>query len=155
MNRKPRFHLIVDPSMSSHPRVLFLCVHNSARSQIAEGLLRALAGDRFDVFSAGSEPTQISSFAISAMQERGIDISPQRSKNLDEFVHEKFDYVITLCAEQVCPVFLNATTRLHWALPDPSAAEGDAETKLAAFRKTMTEIENRLRDFLASTTDDK
>lgn len=133
-------------------RVLFLCVHNSARSQIAEGLLRAIAGDRFDAFSAGSAPSRVHPLAIRAMQERGIDISRQRSKSVDEFINEHFDYAITLCAEEICPVFLRAGTRLHWALPDPSAVEGDIDAQLAAFRRTVDNIENYLREFLGDTS---
>jgi arsenate reductase len=137
-------------------RVLFLCVHNSARSQIAEGLLRAIAGNRFTVFSAGSAPSRVHPLAIRAMQERGIDISRQHSKSVDEFADAHFDFAITLCAEEVCPVFLRAGTRLHWALPDPSAVEGDIDAQLAAFRRTVDDIEERLREFLgdpASQTD--
>ena len=133
-------------------RVLFLCVHNSARSQIAEGLLRALAGDCFEVHSAGSEPSRVSPFAIRALAERGIDISHQRSKSVDEFASETFDYVITLCAEEVCPVFMNAATRLHWSLADPAAEGGDDKQVLPVFRDTVTEIEARLKEFISSTT---
>ncbi len=129
-------------------RVLFLCVHNSARSQMAEGLLRAMAGDRAQVFSAGSEPSSVHPLAIRAMQERGIDISRQRSKSVVEFADDYFDYAITLCAEEVCPVFLRATRRLHWALPDPAAAPGDVVERLAAFHHTADAIEDRLRELL-------
>jgi arsenate reductase len=129
-------------------RVLFLCVHNSARSQMAEGLLRAMAGDRIEVFSAGSAPSRVHPLAIRALQERGIDISAQRSKSIGEFVGEQFDYVITLCAEEVCPVFLNASKKLHWALPDPSALEGSDAEKLDAFRRTVDELKGRLTRFL-------
>lgn len=129
-------------------RILFLCVHNSARSQLAEGLLRTMAGDRVQVFSAGSEPSSVNPFALQVLQERGIDASQQRSKGVNEFANEHFDYVITLCAEEVCPVFLNATTKLHWALPDPAAVPGSAADKLQAFRQTADEIERRLQKFL-------
>lgn len=133
--------------MSNKLRILFLCVHNSARSQLAEGILRALAGDRVEVFSAGSEPSFVHPLAIKVLRERGIDASQQRSKSVTEFANEKFDYVITLCAEEVCPVFLGAAQKSHWALPDPAAVP--PEQQLNAFRKTADELENRLRDFIA------
>lgn len=131
------------------PRVLFLCVHNSARSQMAEGLLRAMAGERFEVFSAGSEPTRVHPLAIQVMRERGIDISQQHSKSVAEFANQPFDYVITLCVEEVCPVFLNQATRLHWPLPDPSAVEGSAEEQREAFRRVADELRQRLDALLA------
>ena len=99
--------------MSDPIRVLFLCVHNSARSQLAEGLLRAMAGDRVQVFSAGSELSFVHPLAVRVLQERGIDASAQRSKSVAEFKDAHFDFVITLCAEQVCPVFLGARQQLH------------------------------------------
>ncbi|MBM3128490.1 MAG: arsenate reductase ArsC [Chloroflexi bacterium] len=131
--------------MSDQLRVLFLCVHNSARSQLAEGILRALAGERVLVFSAGSAPSRVHPLALRVLEERGIDASAQRSKGVNEFASDTFDYVITLCAEEVCPIFLGATQKLHWALPDPSA---DPEP-LNAFRRTADELEQRLRQFLA------
>jgi arsenate reductase len=134
--------------MTDKLRVLFLCVHNSARSQLAEGLLRALAGDRVQVFSAGSAPSRVHPLALRVLQERGIDASTQRSKSVNEFARDQFDYVITLCAEEVCPIFLDATHKLHWALPDPSAvARGETE-QLDAFRQIANELGKRLRDFL-------
>ena len=129
-------------------RVLFLCVHNSARSQLAEGILRARAGDRVQVFSAGSAPSYVHPLALRVLQERGIDVSQHRSKSVDEFAHTQFDYVITLCAEEVCPIFLGATQKLHWALPDPSAVPGNDSEQLDAFRQTANELEKRLRLFL-------
>ncbi len=134
--------------MPNRIHVLFLCVHNSARSQIAEGLLRAMAGDRVEVFSAGSAPSRVHPFAIRVLQERGIAVSYQRSKSVDEFKDERFDYVITLCAEEICPIFLNAATKLHWALPDPSAAQGSEEERLQAFRNTADALTQRLMDWL-------
>ncbi len=131
-------------------RVLFLCVHNSARSQLAEGLLRSMAGDRFDVYSAGSEPTQPHPFALRVLQDEGIDVSGVRSKSVQELREQPVDYVITLCAEEVCPVFPGAVTRLHWALPDPAAAEGTTEEKLEAFRQTAAELKRRLGEFILS-----
>ncbi len=135
-------------------RVLFLCVHNSARSQLAEALLRALAGDRFEVYSAGSEPTRPHPFALRVLQDEGIAVSALRSKSVSEFLAQPFDYVITLCAEEVCPVFPGAVTRRHWALPDPAAVEGSTEEKLEAFRRTAAELKQRLGEFISerSTT---
>ncbi len=132
----------------SKPRVLFLCVHNSARSQLAEGLLRFMAGDRFEVYSAGSEPTRPHPFALRVLQDEGIDVSALRSKSVDEFIDQHIDYVITLCADEVCPVFPGAVTRLHWALPDPAAVEGSAEEKLEAFRQTAADLKQRLGQFI-------
>ena len=115
--------------MTKKARVLFLCTHNSARSQMAEGLLRYLAGDRFEVQSAGTEATHVRPLAIRAMDEIGVDISGQESKTLDHYLGEPFDYVITVCddANEACPFFPGARSRLHWSLPDPSAAEGTEE----------------------------
>src|SRR6187551_2523792 len=114
-------------------RVLILCTGNSARSQMAEGTLRALAGDRFDVDSAGTKPSIVRSEAIAVMKEKAIDISGHRSKHVDEFSGQHFDYVITVCddAKEACPVFTDATQRLHWSLPDPGAVEGATEIRLA------------------------
>src|SRR5450631_3986599 len=107
-------------------RVLFLCTHNSARSQMAEGLLRKKAGDHFEVFSAGTEATRVHPLAIAAMSELGIDISHQRSKTLNQYVDEHFDYVITVCdkANENCPLFPGDTQRIHWSFEDPSQASG-------------------------------
>src|SRR5438128_7471324 len=107
-------------------RVLFLCTHNSARSQMAEALLRRFGGDRFEVFSAGTEATQVRPLAIRAMQELGVDISDHQSKTLDRFLDQPFDMVITVCdqASEACPVFFGARERLHWSFLDPSKATG-------------------------------
>ena len=129
-------------------RVLFLCVHNSARSQLAEGILRNLASDRFEVYSAGSQASFVHPLAINVLEERHIDASQHRSKSVAEFQNEHFDVGITWCAEEVCPIFLNATYKLHWALPDPAAVTGSTEERLAAFRQTADELEKRLRAFL-------
>ena len=115
---------------------------------MAEGLLRAMVGERVQVASAGSAPSRVHPLAIRALQERGIDIARQRSKSVDEFANDHFDYAITLCAEEVCPVFLRAGSRLHWALPDPSTVEGDLDAQLNAFQRTADEIETRLHEFL-------
>jgi arsenate reductase len=127
-------------------RVLFLCTHNSARSQMAEGLLRTLGGDRFEVFSAGTEATQVRPLAIRAMAELGIDISAQASKTLDRYLNERFDAVITVCdqANEACPVFFGARERLHWSFPDPSKAEGSEEQQLEVYRQVRDAIRERI-----------
>ncbi len=128
-------------------RVLFLCTHNSARSQMAEGLLRELGKGQFEVFSAGTEATHVRPLAIKAMAEKGIDISGQRSKVLTEYLGEPFDYVITVCdqANESCPVFPGAKTRLHWSFPDPSKATGTEAEQLAVYREVRDAIEDRLK----------
>ena len=134
-------------------RVLFLCTHNSARSQMAEGLLRQLAGDRFEVMSAGTEATHIRPLAIRAMDEIGIDISGQESKTLDRYLDEPFDYVITVCddANEACPFFPGAANRLHWSFEDPSRVEGSEEERLAVFRSVRNRIRERIEDDLVAT----
>ncbi len=124
-------------------RVLFLCSHNSARSQMAEGFLRAIAGDRFAVESAGTKATRVHPLAIAAMREVGIDISGQRSKNVDE-VGEGWDVVVTVC-DAHCPIPPRAGMRLSWRFPDPSAATGTDEERLAAFRRVRDGIRSRVR----------
>ena len=135
--------------MTSRKRVLILCTGNSARSQMAEGLLRHLAGDRFDVASAGVAPTQVRPEAIAVMRELGIDISHHRSKLVDEFLGQDFDYVITVCdnANEQCPIFPSNTKRIHWSFEDPAAAAGDEQARLAVFRRVRDEIFDRLRLF--------
>ena len=139
--------------MNDKKRVLILCTGNSARSQMAEGLLRHDAGDRFEVASAGVDPTSVRPEAIEAMSEIGIDISDHRSKSLDEFSGQDFDYVITVCdnANQRCPIFPGETQRIHWSFDDPAAVAGDAHTRLAAFRRVRDEISDRLRRFAATS----
>ncbi len=131
-------------------RVLILCTGNSARSQMAEGLLRELAGAQFDVFSAGNKPSSVNPLAIQAMRERGIDISQHRSKHLNEFLAQPFDYVITVCdqAAETCPIFPGRARRIHWSFPDPAAVKGSDEARLRAFRQTRDAIEMRLRAWL-------
>lgn len=138
--------------MSFKRRVLILCTGNSARSQMAEGLLRHLAGGRFEVESAGTRPAGLRAEAVEAMREAGIDISGQRSKSVDEFAGQSFDYVITVCdhAREACPVFPAETERIHWGFGDPAAVEGDDAERLAAFRRVRDEIEARLRAWLGS-----
>lgn len=128
-------------------RVLILCTGNSARSQMAEGLLRDLAGDRFEVYSAGVSPSLVRPEAIAAMREIGIDISHHRSKSIDEFLGQSFDYVITVCdnANQQCPTFPGKAERIHWSIPDPAEVNGDANTRMAAFRSARDELRERLR----------
>ncbi|MDP9319583.1 MAG: arsenate reductase ArsC [Chloroflexota bacterium] len=127
-------------------RVLFLCTHNSARSQIAEGLLRHLGGDRFEAHSAGTEATQVRPLAMTAMHELGINISTQTSKTLDPYVDQQFDHVITVCddANETCPFFPNATHRLHWSLPDPSKATGTEAEQLTAYRAVRDALRARI-----------
>lgn len=138
--------------MSDKKRVLILCTGNSARSQMAEGLLRHMAGDRVEVLSAGVEPSFVRPQAVEAMRERGIDITDQRSKSVDEFVGQKFDYVITVCdnARERCPVFPGSYERLHWSFDDPAAAAGDEAAVMAVFRRVRDEIEARLLEFTGS-----
>jgi arsenate reductase (thioredoxin) len=133
--------------MTEKARVLFLCTHNSARSQMAEGLLRHLAGDRFEEHSAGTEATHVRPLAMRAMNEIGVDISGHESKTLERYLGEPFDYVITVCddANEACPFFPGATTRLHWSLPDPSAAKGSEEEQLAVFRSVRDGIRDRMQ----------
>ena len=134
-------------------RVLILCTHNSARSQMAEGLLRAMAPDRFEVASAGTEATRVHPLAIRAMDELAIDLRGHRSKTLDRFLATPWDYVITVCdsAEERCPVFPGRATRVHWSFEDPSAATGSEEERLAIFRRVRDAIAARLRGWLAIT----
>lgn len=128
-------------------RVLFLCTGNSARSQMAEGLLRWLGKDDFVVFSAGTEPRGLHPLAIEALADVGVDISQQRSKHLSELRDQQFDYIITVCdnARDSCPTLPGDGTRIHWSYPDPAAAEGDTEAQRQAFRKVRAELSERLR----------
>jgi arsenate reductase len=130
-------------------RVLILCTGNSARSQMAEGLLRGDAGDRFEVFSAGTKPSRVRPEAIAVMRELGIDISGHRSKSVDEFSGQTFDYVITVCdnAKESCPVFPGAPERIHWSFEDPAAVEGTDAEREAAFRAIRDQIRARLKTF--------
>jgi arsenate reductase len=134
----------------SKQRILFLCTHNSARSQMAEGLLRRLGGDRFEAYSAGTEATHVRPLAIEAMAELGIDVVGQESKTLDRYLGEPFDAVITVCdqASEACPVFPGAKRRLHWSFPDPSKARGTREEQLAVYRQVRDDIARRIRDEL-------
>jgi len=132
--------------VTTKQRVLFLCSHNSARSQMAEGLLRALGGGSYQVDSAGTEQTSVRSEAITAMAELEIDISQHRSKSLDPFVAERFDLVITVCddANEACPIFPNAEQRWHWSIDDPSKVTGSDGERLEAFRRARDELKERI-----------
>jgi arsenate reductase (thioredoxin) len=131
-------------------RVLFLCTHNSARSQMAEGFLRAMAGDRFDVQSAGTEQTSVHPLAIRVMTERGIDISRHTSKAVDGLLGEPWDYLITVCddANERCPFVSGAHERRHWPLEDPSRAGGGEAERLRVFRRVRDEIQVRVADWI-------
>ena len=138
-----------------HPmtqRVLFLCTHNSARSQMAEGLLRHFGGDRFVAFSAGTEATHVRPLAIKAMAELGIDISQQESKTLNRYLNEPFDEVITVCdsAAEACPIFSGAAHRRHWSLEDPSQAKGSEAEQLATYRQVRDALRSHIEQELLS-----
>jgi arsenate reductase len=132
-------------------RVLFLCTHNSARSQMAEGFLRARAGDRFEAASAGTEATRVHPLAIRVMSELGIDLAGHSSKTFDLFLAQPWDCVITVCdnANERCPIFPARTARLHWSFEDPSAAAGSEKERLQAFRRTRDEISAQIRSWIA------
>ena len=138
--------------MTNRKRVLILCTGNSARSQMAEGLLREMAGDLFEVASAGVSPSSVRPEAIAAMREVGIDLSGHRSKSVDEYTNQEFDYVFTVCdnANEQCPVFPGNTKRIHWSFEDPAAAEGDDDKRLAVFRRVRDQIRDQLRSFVDS-----
>jgi arsenate reductase len=129
--------------------ILFLCVANSARSQIAEGVARSMVPAGTRVWSAGSRPTSVRPEAIAVLKEIGIDISGHRSKAVSEIDPAGVDTVITLCAEEECPLFLGQAIRLHWGLPDPAAVQGSEQDRLDAFRKTRDELRRRLEALLA------
>jgi len=130
-------------------RVLILCTGNSCRSQMAEGFLRHMAGDRFEVFSAGVKPIQVNPLAIKAMAEAGVDISKHRSKSAMEFIGQQFDYIITVCdnAKQTCPVFPGKHEKIHWDLEDPAEARGSEEERLVVFRKIRDEIRKKIEEW--------
>ncbi len=136
--------------MIKRNRLLFLCTGNSARSQMAEGLLRHEAGDHFEVFSAGTHPSLVRPEAIAVMQEIGIDISGHRSKSIDELTGQDLDSVITVCdnAKESCPVFPGKTQRLHWPFEDPASVEGTEDQRLDAFREVRDRIHRRIMVFL-------
>ena len=131
-------------------RVLFLCTHNSARSQMAEGYLRAVAGDRLEPHSAGTEVTAVRPEAIAVMDEIGVDLRSQSSKHVERYLRDSFDWVITVCdqARETCPVLPGARATVHWSIDDPSGADGSPEERLAAFRRARDEIVARIRAFI-------
>jgi arsenate reductase len=146
---------MADPSRSgpARQRVLFICTHNSARSQMAEGFLRHLGGGRFDVASAGTDARGVRPEAVAVMAERGIDISGHTSKTLDRYLGDRWDRVITVCddAAEACPVFPGTGERFHWGFRDPSAVTGTDEERLAAFREVRDQIEARVTRLVAGT----
>jgi arsenate reductase len=131
-------------------KVLFLCTGNSVRSQMAEGLLRALASGQWEVQSAGIISSYVHPLAIQVMEEIGIDISHQTSKSMDQFISQRFDYVITLCDEaaQSCPTFLGQGKRYHWPFEDPAGAIGTIEKRIAVFRRVRDGIKRKIEEFL-------
>jgi arsenate reductase (thioredoxin) len=131
-------------------RVLFLCTGNSCRSQMAEGFLRVLAGDRFEAASAGIAPMRINPTAVRVMAEIGIDISEQRSKSVVEMMGKQFDYVVTVCdnARETCPIFPGSSKKLHWSFDDPATAEGAEEERLEVFRRVRNELVSTIREFV-------
>ena len=135
--------------MPAKKRVLILCTGNSARSQMAEGLLRRDAGDRFEVESGGTKPSHVRPEAIAAMKELGIDISGHRSKSVDEFTGQRFDYVLTVCnnAKEACPIFPGKTVTIHRNFEDPAALVGSEEERLGGFRRIRDELREYLRNF--------
>ena len=138
-------------------RVIFVCTHNSARSQMAEGMLRAWGGDRFEAFSAGTEATSVRPEAIAVMDEIGIDIRGQASKTLEPFLGESFSWLITVCdqAKEACPTIPGVAKQAHWSIDDPSAVAGDDEARLAAFRMARDVLRDRIHMFmLAAGRDD-
>ena len=138
-------------------RVIFVCTHNSARSQMAEGMLRAWGGDRFEVFSAGTEATRVRPEAIEVMQEIGIDLTANSSKTLEPFLGEAFHWLITVCdqAAEACPTIPGVLQQAHWSIEDPSAVEGDEAARLTAFRAARDDLRNRIHMFiLAAGRDD-
>jgi arsenate reductase (thioredoxin) len=137
--------------MAATERVLFLCTHNSARSQMAEGWLRRVAGDRFEARSAGTAATRVRPLAIRAMAEVGVDLSGHESKTLERFLEERWDYVITVCddANEACPLFPGGRRRLHWSFPDPSRATGSEDEQLALYRSVRDAIRARIDAFVA------
>ena len=133
-------------------RVLFLCTGNSCRSQMAEAFLRSMAGDKFEVFSAGVKPTTVNPLAIKVMAEVGIDISSHRSKSAMEFIRQKFDYVITVCdnAKQTCPAFPGKCEKIHWDLKDSAEVVGKDEERLIVFRKIRDQIQKNVSEFITN-----
>jgi arsenate reductase len=131
-------------------KVLFLCTGNSCRSQMAEGWLRHLAGDKFDVMSAGTHPLGLNPYAVMVMHETGVDISNHASERVEPYLDQDFDYVITVCdrAQENCPIFPGASKMLHWSFEDPAKAKGTYEQQMSVFRKIRDEIKERIHRFI-------
>ena len=131
-------------------RVLFVCTGNSARSQMAEAILRQMGGPDFEAYSAGTHPREVHPLTLRALAEAGVSAAGLRSKSVDEFTGDRFDFVITVCdrARQSCPVFPGAERSLHWGFDDPSEAEGSEDERLAVFRRVLSEVTMRMRAFL-------
>lgn len=142
--------------MTDRLRVLFICTHNSARSQMAEAWLRHVAGERIDVHSAGTEATHVRPLAVRAMAEVGLDISQQESKTLERYLGQQWDYVITVCdeANEACPMFPGGRERLHWSFPDPSKATGADEQQLVVYRQVRDAIRKRIDEFFRRSGSD-
>jgi arsenate reductase (thioredoxin) len=140
-------------SHATKSKVLFLCTGNSCRSQMAEGWLRKLGGDRFEAFSAGTKPSEVNALAIEAMAEVGIDISQHRSKLAAEFFGQHMSYIITVCdnAKESCPIFPGTSERMHWPFEDPASFTGTEEQKLQGFRRVRDEIRDAVSQFVART----
>jgi arsenate reductase len=136
--------------MNQRIRVLFLCTGNSARSIMAESLLRTLAGDRFDAYSAGTAPKGVNPLTLRVLQQAGLRLAGLESKSLTGFLEQDFDYVITVCdnAAEHCPVFPGSPRRLHWSLADPASVQGSDAVRLAAFERTLQELRRHLEQFL-------
>jgi arsenate reductase len=143
-----------EPASARKLRVLFVCTGNSARSQMAEAILRRDAGDRFEAFSGGADPRPINPLTVRVLEEVGIEISDATSKPVSRFLGKPFDYVITLCdrARVSCPIFPGGGQTLHWGLDDPAGVEGTEAEKLAAFRRSLTEVSMRIRAFIPLAT---
>jgi arsenate reductase len=138
----------VETELTDKKKILFVCTQNSARSQMAEGLMRALYGDRYEVFSAGTEPSQVNPFAIQAMELAKIDISNHRSKSIDEFNGEEMDYVVTVCdrAKENCPYFPGGKVHIHHSFSDPAAVSGSDVEILAEFERIRDEIKKWIKE---------
>ncbi len=147
---KPEPTEVISPLPGKRVRVLFLCTENSARSQMAEGILRHLSTGRVEVFSAGSHPTSVHPYAVQVLAAMGIDISHQRSKHLDEFRDQSFDYIVTVCdrVRESCPTFSGDPEGIHWSFIDPAAVEGSDKDRYRAFEQVALQLMTRLRYFL-------
>ena len=142
---------------ASHPRrVLFVCTHNSARSQMAEGMLRAWGGEKFDARSAGTEASSVRPEAIGVMAEIGIDIGKHRSKSVQEFLGQPFDWVITVCdqARESCPIFPGVAEIAHWSVEDPSDSSGDEDERLTVFRRVRDDLRDRMHVFIEAASNE-